>query len=307
MKKILLTLALLALYHFCFSQYQIGLIPRESSDKGVYQKIGFTAIDIHYGSPKVKGRNIWGDLVPYNQVWRAGSNNATTIEFSNDVKINGQLLKQGKYALFIIPQKNEKWVIIFSKHHDQWGSFSYKKEEDALRIEALPLKNIFQESLSYQIQNYGHDYARVLLSWEYLELSFEVQTNYIQSFQKLVEERVSKSSTNSKWVAYIQGADFLVQQNKNNELALSWLNKSEALFSQISGEWNKQFYPKNYILGHLYWVKAKALAKNNSFEEALKYVEQAKTLEGKYNFYKRKFEKEKIEQYIETWKSKLNK
>jgi len=96
MKKILLTLSFLAFCNLCFSQYQIGLIPRESPDKGVYQKIGFTSIDIRYGSPKVKGRNIWGDLVPYNQVWRAGSNNATTIEFSTDVNINGKLLQQGK-------------------------------------------------------------------------------------------------------------------------------------------------------------------------------------------------------------------
>jgi len=204
-------------------------------------------------------------------------------------------------------ENNEKWIFVFSKNHEQWGSFSYKKEEDALRIEALPVENTFQESLSYQIQNYGHDYARVLLYWEKLEISFEIQTNYIQSFQKLVEDRVSESPINSRWVAYIQGAEFLVQQNQNNDLALTWLNKSETLLSQLTGEWNKQFYPKNYIIGHLFWVKAKALAKNKNFKEALKYAEKAKILEGKYNFYKRKFEKEKIEHYTKTWESKIKK
>src|SRR5688572_3927170 len=99
-------------------------LPRVSPKASVSYTIGLTDVEIHYGSPAVKGRPVWGSLVPYDKIWRAGANEATTIEFSTDVNMEGQTLRAGKYALFIIPGETD-WTIIFNKKHDQWGAFGY--------------------------------------------------------------------------------------------------------------------------------------------------------------------------------------
>ena len=91
-------------------------------------------VSIKYSSPRVKSRTIYGGLVPYDKVWRAGANENTTIEFSDNVIINGKDLAKGKYGFFIIPKENGEWIAIFSKKNDAWGSSAYKESEDALRV-----------------------------------------------------------------------------------------------------------------------------------------------------------------------------
>ncbi len=133
-------------------------------------KAGNATIKINYNAPSVKGREIWGKLVPYGQVWRTGANEATTFETDQDVKIEGQLLPKGKYALFTIPGKDE-WVIIFNKTAKQWGSFGYKEADDALRVSVRPgLANAFTEVMKIE----GHNDGSVSLLWEKLEVIFTV-------------------------------------------------------------------------------------------------------------------------------------
>ena len=110
-------------------------------------------ITIEYSSPRAKGRTIYGGLVPYGEVWRAGANKNTTVEFSSDVKIEGQALAKGKYGFFIIPEENGTWTAIFNKKNDSWGSNSYSEADDALRIsvEASYLKE-GKENLAYKIK-----------------------------------------------------------------------------------------------------------------------------------------------------------
>ncbi|MCI5081081.1 MAG: DUF2911 domain-containing protein [Saprospiraceae bacterium] len=96
--------------------------------------VDFTLV---YGSPSVKEREIWGGLVPYGQVWRTGANEATTIEFANDVKVEGQNLPAGKYAIFTINEA-DKTTVVFNKVHEQWGAYDYDEAEDALRVEVMP-------------------------------------------------------------------------------------------------------------------------------------------------------------------------
>lgn len=142
----------------------------------VKQTVGFTDVTIEYGRPGVKGRTIWGGLVPYNAVWRAGANEATKITFSNDVKIDGKKLKAGSYSFFAIP--NEKtWILIFNKVADQWGAFEYNDAEDALRIEVTPVKQqcCWQEWLAYTINKSSDNKAVVMLEWEKLKVPFNVE------------------------------------------------------------------------------------------------------------------------------------
>ena len=105
--------------------------PQQSPFSSVTQRIGVTDVTIEYYSPAVKERKIWGEVVPYGQVWRAGANENTTISFEHDVEVEGKALKAGKYGFHIIPGE-EEWILIFSTDNDKWGSYSYNQSNDAL-------------------------------------------------------------------------------------------------------------------------------------------------------------------------------
>ena len=120
-----------------FSQSTQLNIPRDSQRASVTQRIGITDITVNYHRPLVKGRTIWGKVVPYGQVWRAGANENTTIAFSDPVTIEGQPLEKGVYGLHMIPGEND-WTVIFSRNSTSWGSFTYKQAEDALRVKVKP-------------------------------------------------------------------------------------------------------------------------------------------------------------------------
>jgi hypothetical protein len=133
-------------------------------------KIGNATITINYGAPSVKGRAIWGELVPYGKVWRTGANKATTFETDAEITVEGQQLKKGKYALFTIPEKNE-WTIIFNKITDQWGAFNYKQDDDVLRVKAKSASsNESVEALKFEVGKNG-----VSMKWEKLAVSFGVK------------------------------------------------------------------------------------------------------------------------------------
>lgn len=132
-----------------------------SSKEVTTGKINKATITISYGSPSVRAREIWGKLVPFNQVWRAGANDATTFETSEELNIDGSKLPAGKYSFFIIPNEKE-CVIIFNKEAKQWGAYKYNQKEDQLRvIVKQEVANSSVEKLTYKI-----DSNRVLLSWD---------------------------------------------------------------------------------------------------------------------------------------------
>src|SRR5580765_4982190 len=111
------------------------VLPQASPKAQISQTVGATEITISYHRPAVNKRKVWGELVPFKQVWRAGANENTTISFSSDVSVGGQKLPAGTYGLHIIPTESD-WTVIFSKQNGAWGSFSYDEKEDAARITA---------------------------------------------------------------------------------------------------------------------------------------------------------------------------
>ncbi len=133
-------------------------------------EISGVAITVDYGSPAVKGRTVWGDLEPYGKVWRAGANETTSIELSGDVTVNGNDLAAGKYAIFMIPNENEGWVVIFNKGWDAWGAFSYAEDQDVLRISVTPeWSDDVVERLTYYVDG-GLKFA-----WEKARINLEVK------------------------------------------------------------------------------------------------------------------------------------
>jgi len=132
--------------------------------KGIINEVSVT---INYAAPSVKGRTIWGDLVPYGKIWRTGANEATTFETDKELIIHDQKLPAGKYALFTIPGE-EEWTWIFNSVWDQWGAYKYDETKDVLRIKTIPQKSsVFNEQLRFEIED---DW--VSLYWENLLVSF---------------------------------------------------------------------------------------------------------------------------------------
>jgi hypothetical protein len=148
--------------------------PRISPKAGIMQIVNLTEINISYSRPGVKGRTIWGELVPYNKVWRAGADEATKFRFSTDVIIEGKKLSAGSYSFFAIPQK-EEWTLIFNKTADQWGAFEYNESEDALRFTVKPKSGAFTEWLSYTFTDMSPNSAVINLNWEKLVIPFKIE------------------------------------------------------------------------------------------------------------------------------------
>jgi hypothetical protein len=148
---------------------------RISPKAEVMQVVGLTQINISYSRPGVKGRKIWGGLVPYDKVWRAGADEATKITFSTDVKIENKKLSAGSYSFFVIPNRKE-WTIIFNKVADQWGAFEYNEAEDVLRIKVKSKSGEFEEWLKYEFVRTGDYTANIILHWEKQKIVLKLET-----------------------------------------------------------------------------------------------------------------------------------
>src|SRR5215204_1402040 len=222
-----------------FAQITLTSLPSGGNKKAfVGERIGLTDVVIHYDRPGVKGREgkIWGQLVPAGFVdlgfgsskaspWRAGSNENTTIEFSNDVTIEGQPLKKGKYGFFIAYDSIES-TVIFSNNTSSWGSYYYNDKEDALRVKVKPVKtNNSVEWLRYEFMNQTENAATIALVWEKLMIPFKVETNYIKdqiaSFQNEL-----RSQRGFYWLPWDQAAQWALQRNTNLEQALQWADSA---------------------------------------------------------------------------------
>ena len=133
-------------------------------------EINQTKIAIDYGAPSVRGRTIWGGLEAYDEVWRAGANQNTTVSFDKNIKLGGKEIAAGKYGFFIIPKKEGDWVVIFSKNNSSWGAYDYDKKADALRLDITPdWADDNQEQLEYSVGQNTIDFA-----WEKARLSIPV-------------------------------------------------------------------------------------------------------------------------------------
>ena len=162
---------------------------RQSQKSSVTQYVGVdTQITINFSRPAVKGRVVWGNIVPYGLgtsdryadgkpfPWRAGANENTTIELNNDVKIEGSILAAGKYSIHMIPSKTD-WIIIFNKNSNQWGSFSYDESADALRVSVTPVDAPFEEFLNYSFGDITENSVVAFLHWEKLKIPFQITLN----------------------------------------------------------------------------------------------------------------------------------
>jgi tetratricopeptide (TPR) repeat protein len=205
---------------FCRAQSALLDLPRDSQHSMVGQRIGITDITISYSRPLVKGRTIWGKLVPYNEVWRTGANENTTIKFTDDVSIEGKPLPKGAYALFAIPGENE-WTIIFSKTHTAWGSFTYKEADDALRVTVKPQPSEAREALTYDFDDVKPDSAVATLRWEKLAVPFKIDVNVHDIVQASLHNQL-QGLAQYTWEGWDDAATYLLTAKYDLDEALKY-------------------------------------------------------------------------------------
>ena len=201
-------------------------LPRPSPKASVYQVVGLTEITIAYCRPGVKSRTIWGDLVPYDKVWRTGANEATTITFSTDVEVAGSPLKAGTYGLFTIPGKDE-WTVVFNKGAEQWGAYEYKAEDDVLRVKVKPQPNQFTERLTFSFPNTTTDSTDVELAWERIKVVVPVKVDVVTKAIADSRKAIAEAKADD-WRTPLRAAAFCIDNNVNLDEAATWLEKSLA-------------------------------------------------------------------------------
>jgi hypothetical protein len=164
--------AILSAAIFCLPSFLSAQAKPSSPELSSSAKVGSTEVTMKWGAPSVKGRAIWGELVPFDKIWRTGANTATTFTASKDVKINGKALAAGTYSVFTIPGKTE-WTLIFNKKAEQWGAYDYKDSDDALRVTVTPkMVADVTEQLTFTVNKNG----KVSFQWEKLTFDFTVSS-----------------------------------------------------------------------------------------------------------------------------------
>jgi len=208
----------------CFAQSALLDLPRPSQHAVITQRIGITDITISYHRPLVNKREIWGKLVPYGDVWRAGANENTTISFSDPVSIEGKPLAKGTYGLHMIPGQDE-WSIIFSNEHTAWGSFTYKQDEDALRVTVKSRPSEFHEALTYDFDDVKADSAVATLSWEKLSVPFTVSVD-VHDIVKASLHNQLQGLAQYTWEGWDDAANYLLAEKYDLDEALKYEDTS---------------------------------------------------------------------------------
>ena len=234
LKPLVLCLAVAGLGQIASAQNDLNL-PDVSQAAEVKQRIALTDIAIKYHRPLVNGRKIWGGLVPYGKVWRAGANENTTIEFSDPVSVEGKPLDKGIYGLHMIPNQ-DSCTVIFSKTNTGWGSYSYDQKEDALRVDVKPRPLAeTKEALEFEFEDLKPNSTAVTLKWEKLGIPFTVSVNDDQTLQNIRAQL--KGRGQFTWQALDEGAQFCLTKKINLDEALRWADASiqnEERFENLS-------------------------------------------------------------------------
>jgi tetratricopeptide (TPR) repeat protein len=235
----------------------------------VEQKIGLCEVEVEYSRPAMKGRSIFGGLVPYNEMWRTGANKATAVEFSDKIMLNGKEIPAGKYSLFTIPGEKE-WTIILNKNTEMWGTGGYKQEEDVIRLTAAPV------TLPNAVENFTIDFSNVSSSagklniyWEKTLVSVNLEHDYREKAMANIQEALKAPDASHN--AYESAAEFYMDNNLDAKQALEWAKKSVEM---------KEVFWNVYTL-------SRALKLNGMDDQALKAAQRSLTLaeEAKYQTY----------------------
>jgi Protein of unknown function (DUF2911) len=219
MKKLIVAAA--ALIGFTVTDAQSLTTPQASPTQTIKQNFGLSSIELSYSRPGIKGRKVFGDLVPYGQVWRTGANNATTLTFGEEVTIGGTKVPAGKYGLLTIPGEKE-WTIIISKQTDVTSPDAYKQDQDVVRIKATPMPMPFPiETFTISFDEVKSNSLTMGLLWDNLYVPVPISTDVDSKVMKSIDNIMNKDNK-----PYYQAAMYYYDSGKDLNQALTWVNKA---------------------------------------------------------------------------------
>jgi hypothetical protein len=219
-----------------FAQQNLTL-PDVSQHADLMQQVGMTEIRIDYHRPGVRGREVWGKLVPHNQVWRAGANQNTTISFSREVLIYGKTVPAGTYGLHMIPTESN-WTIILNKDFRAWGSFFYKEDNDLIRFKVNPITAEFQEWLMYTFDEVTPNSVIASLNWEKLKVPFKIE---IDLHKQMLDEMTIQLTgiPGFFWQGWNQAANYCYVNGVELEKGLEWVEHSIGINKNVANTFTK--------------------------------------------------------------------
>ena len=276
MRKTAITLAL-----FTTVAASAQELPQPSPKGEVEQIVGLTTIEVEYSRPSAKGRKIFGDLVPFGEMWRTGANMSTTVEVEGDVMVEGQLLPKGKYSLFTTPNP-EMWVITFNKNPELGGVDERKAEEDVLTLKVPVGKCDMTETFTIGFTDVKDDKAVLELRWENTVVGISLHADATKQALMNITEAVNKPDADYR--VFNSSARFMVDRNIEPQIALRYAMKSV--------EKERKFWNLHTL--------ALAQAQNGQFKEAIATAEESIRLAqaAKYEAYV-KMNKEKIDEWMQ--------
>jgi len=249
MKLVLTLIACAIVSSHAFSQNQELKVPAPSPTTTIKQDFGLSSVEISYSRPGVKGRKIFGDLVPFDKVWRTGANNPTTITFGDEVTIGGTKVPAGKYGLLTIPGKDE-WTVIITKSTDVSSPSAYKQENDVVRVKAKANEFPFSvETFTILFGNVKPTSMDAVLVWDKTEVAFPITTEIDAKVTAQIDELMKTNKP-----PYFQAAMYYLENGKDLEKAVVWMDKAI------------QENPKAFWIYH---QKANALVKQGKKKEAV--------------------------------------
>ena len=252
-------------------------LPRPSPHGSVTQTVGLTDITVAFSSPGVKGRKIWGEVVPFDKVWRAGANECTKLTVSTPISIEGKPVAAGSYCVFLLPQKSG-WTFILSKNTEQAGSDDYKQSEDALRVPATASTIPMRERLAFTIIDFDDEKGTLAMEWETQRVAVKFTTG---THEKVMAQ--IRALKGDDWAPYNAGARYLLGAGTEPALAMQLADRS----IKLKETWNNV------------WTKAQLLHAAGKNSEALALAQRAQTL-GKAS--KNFFAADDVAKALASWK-----
>ncbi|MBM3414968.1 MAG: DUF2911 domain-containing protein [Bacteroidetes bacterium] len=254
MKKIFI--AAVAAFAFLTADAQTLTTPQPSPTQTLKQNFGLSTIELSYSRPGIKGRKVFGDLVPYGQVWRTGANQATTLNFGEEVTIGGTKVPAGKYGLLSIPGEKE-WTIIISKQTDVTSPNAYKQEQDVVRVNVVPMQLPFPiETFTISFDDMKSNSCNLSLMWDKVYLAFPITADVDSKVMKSIDNIMNKDNR-----PYYSAASYYFDNGKDLNQALTWVNKA------VDASPNAQPW--------VHTLKARILAKMGKKEEAMAAAKNA--------------------------------
>ncbi|GAA4427733.1 DUF2911 domain-containing protein [Pontibacter saemangeumensis] len=252
----------------------------------VKQTIGLTDVTVNYHAPSVKERKIFGDLVPYGSLWRAGANEATLITFTDELFLNHERVPAGTYSFFIFPQSDSLWQVVLNKDTGLWGLEGYNELDDVAYLEVEPVKNEFNETMQFSFSDISANKGKLNLVWENMKVSLDIETEVEKKALANINDALAKAAPDD-WYVWAQSAEYMLSRKEHHQKALEWINKSISIKDNFFNNWIKaKLYATNNEYQMASNLTAKAIKLGSSEPES--YKEYASQIETAYNDWKKR-------------------